>query len=69
MEEKFGDLIKRLRTEKGYSIDEFAEISGFSVVQIKNIENNKNKPRVFNINKLANALGCSYDYLFSKLNN
>lgn len=68
MEEKFGDLIKRLREEKGYSINEFAEITGFSTVQIKNIENNRNKPRVFNLNKLADALGCSYEYLFSKLN-
>ncbi len=68
MEEKFGDLIKRLRTEKGYSINEFAEKTGFSVVQIKNIENNRNKPRVFNLNKIAEVLGCSYDYLYSKLN-
>ena len=68
MEERFGDLIKRLRTEKGYSINEFAEKTGFSIVQIKNIENNKNKPRVFNLNKIADVLGCSYDYLYSKLN-
>ena len=68
MEEKFGDLIKKLRIEKGYSINEFAEKTGFSIVQIKNIENNKNKPRVFNLNKIAEVLGCSYDYLYSKLN-
>ena len=68
MEEKFGDLIKRLRTEKGYSINEFAEMTGFSLVQIKNIENNINKPRVYNLNKLCDVLGCSYDYLFNKLN-
>ena len=35
MEEKFGDLIKKLRIEKGYSINEFAEKTGFSIVQIK----------------------------------
>lgn len=68
MEEKFGDLIKRLRLQKGYSINYVAEKTGFSIVQIKNIESNKNKPRVFNLNKLAEALDCSYDYLFSKLN-
>jgi len=68
MEEKFGDLIKRLRLQKGYSINYVAKKTGFSIVQIKNIENNKNKPRVFNLNKLAEALDCSYDYLFSKLN-
>lgn len=68
MEEKFGDLIKRLRKEKGYSIRELALLSGFTIVQIRNIECGKNKPRIYNLNKLANALGCSYDYLFSKLN-
>lgn len=67
MEEKFGDLIKRLRIEKGYSINEFAEKTGFSTVQIKNIESNRNKPRVFNLNKIAEALDCSYDYLFNRL--
>ena len=69
MEEKFGDLIKRLRLQKGYSINYVAEKTGFSIAQIRNIENNKNKPRVFNLNKLAEVLDCSYDYLFSKLNN
>ena len=68
MEEKFGDLIKRLRIEKGYSIKDFAEKTGFSKVQIKNIEQNKNKPRVFNLNKLAYVLGCDYEYLYNKLN-
>lgn len=68
MKEEFGSLIKRLRIEKGYSIEELSKKSGFTQVQIRNIENNKSKPRVFNLNKLASALDCSYDYLFSKLN-
>jgi len=67
MEEKFGDLIKRLRIEKGYSVEELAELSGFSINQIKNIEKNQNKPRVFNIKKLAKALDCSFEYLFNKV--
>ena len=66
MEEKFGDLIRRLRTEKGYTVSQFAKVTGFTDAQIRNIENNKNKPRPFNLNKLANALGCSYEYLFNK---
>lgn len=69
MEEKFGDLIKRLREEKGYSINEFAEKTGFSIVQIKNIEKNVSRPRVYNLNKIAEALDCTYEYLFNKLNN
>lgn len=69
MQEQFGDLIKRLRTEKGLSIDELAEKSGFSSVQIRNIENNISKPRVFNLKKLSEVLGCSYEFLYDKLNN
>lgn len=68
MEERFGDLIKELRIQKGYSIEEFSKVSGFTQMQIRNIEANKNKPRVYNLKKLADALNCSYDYLFSKLN-
>lgn len=67
MEEKIGDLIKRLRIEKGYSIEEFSEKTGYTTVQIKNIESNKNQPRIFNLNKIAEALDCNYDYLYSKL--
>lgn len=68
MEEKFGDLIKRLRTEKGYSIKDLSEKTGFSTVEIKNIESNKFKPRVFNLVKFANALDVDYDFLFNKAN-
>ena len=68
MEEKFGDLIKRLRLEKGYTIVEFSKVSGFTKAQIHNIEKGSNKPRVFNLNKLAEALGCSYEFLYSKYN-
>ena len=68
MKELFGDLVKRLRIEKGMSVPELAEKSGFTAPQIRNIESNRNKPRVFNIQKLATALECDYNYLFSKLN-
>lgn len=67
MKEEFGDLIKRLRIQKGYSINALAEKSGFSSTQISNIENNRCKPRVFNLKKLSDALDCDYDYLFEKL--
>lgn len=69
MTEQFGDLIKRLRTEKGLTIEELASKTGFSSVQIRNIEANNNKPRVFNLKKLSEVLGCSYEYLYDKANN
>jgi transcriptional regulator with XRE-family HTH domain len=69
MTEQFGDLIKRLRIEKGLTIEELASKTGFSSVQIRNIEANNNKPRVFNLKKLSEVLGCSYEYLYDKANN
>lgn len=69
MTEQFGDLIKRLRTEKGLTIEELASKTGFSSVQIRNIEANNNKPRVFNLKKLSEVLGCSYEFLYDKANN
>lgn len=67
MEEKFGDFIKRLRIEKGISINCLSERSGFTQMEIRNIENNKTKPRVYNLNKLADALGCTFECLFNKM--
>lgn len=59
----FGKLIEKLRKEKDWTIQEFAEIADLSNVEISNIENDKHKPRPSTIRKLAIAL----DYDYSKL--
>lgn len=68
MKENFGDFIKRVRVEKGLSIDDLAEASGYSAVQIRNFEKNKFKPQVFKLKQLADALGCDYEELYKKVN-
>lgn len=68
MENDFGKLIRKMRKEKGYTVVEFSKRSGFTKEQIRNIESGRNKPRIFNLNKLADALDCSYEFLFEKLN-
>ncbi len=68
MENNFGKLIREMRKEKGYTVVEFSKRSGFTKEQIRNIESGRNKPRIFNLNKLADALDCSYEFLFEKLN-
>lgn len=68
MKENFGDFIKRVRVEKGLSIDDLAEASGYSAVQIRNFEKNKFKPQVFKLKRLADALGCDYEELYKKVN-
>lgn len=69
MNEKFGDLIKRLRIENGLTIKELADKSGFSSVEIRNIESNKFRPRVNYLKKLSEALNCDYYYLFEQFEN
>lgn len=67
MEEKFCDLIKRLRAEKGMSINELAEKSGLSSVEIRNIEKGNNKPHVRHLRALSEALEYNYHNLFDVL--
>lgn len=69
MEEKnkFSDLIKRLRSEKEMSINELAEKSGLSSVEIRNIEKGSNKPHVRHLKAISEALGCDYVVLFDAL--
>ncbi|MBR3208853.1 MAG: helix-turn-helix transcriptional regulator [Bacilli bacterium] len=61
---KFGDFIKETRISCGLTINEVALKSGFTSVEIRNIEANKNKPKVDNLRKLADALNCDYFKLF-----
>ena len=59
----FGEKLKNLRKERNLSIKELSERSGVSVVQISNYEHNRYVPNAINVNKLADALGCSYEDL------
>ena len=54
--ENFGDYIRRLRNEKGTSINELVIISGISKGYISQIENNKFSPSLDIVRKLSNAL-------------
>lgn len=64
MVDNLGDFIKNLRINKGYSVEELANISGYSSVQIRNIESNKCKPQISKLKQLANALDCDYEILY-----
>lgn len=65
MEQSFGQLINQLRNEKGLTLKELADQADMTYVEICNIENNKHKPRPSTINKLAKALGYSYNKLYN----
>jgi repressor LexA len=65
---EFGELLKQLREEKGFGINQLATYSGVSSSQISRIEQGKRGvPKVETIRKLATALGgSSYEELMKK---
>ena len=58
-------LLYKLRTEKGYSDRKLAEKSGISKSEINNIENGKRSPTLDTLKKLADALGCRIEDLYT----
>ncbi len=58
------DLIKKIRTEKGFTLEEVANRTGFTKGLISKIENNKVSPPVSTLVKVARALDVSMGDLF-----
>ncbi len=61
----FGLKLKKLRTDKGLSLQQLSDISGVSVSYMNEIENGKKYPKPDKITELAKALGTNYDQLVS----
>lgn len=58
-----GKRIKKLRIDKGMSQQDLATKIGLTKENLSRWENDRSKPRVFYIPLLAEALGCTYDYI------
>lgn len=54
---ELGDVIRKLRAEKGWSLDDLAEKSGVNRMSISQIERGTVDPRVSTIERIATALG------------
>ena len=62
-----GYNLKKIREERGLTQGELAKLSGISRVTINRIENGMQREiMVGNLNKLADALGCSVSELISE---
>ena len=57
--EKFGQSLKRIRTEKGISQNKIAHTLGIDRAFISHIENGKTNPTLATIAKIAKAIGVS----------
>jgi transcriptional regulator with XRE-family HTH domain len=53
---KIGDNIRKIRNQRGYSQEEFAEIAGFSRSYYTEIETGKRNISVLNLVKIVEAL-------------
>jgi transcriptional regulator with XRE-family HTH domain len=61
------DNLKRLRAEKGYSLEKVARLSELSLNTVVKIENGANKnPTIDTLSKIATALEVGVDDLIQK---
>ncbi|MBR9981390.1 MAG: helix-turn-helix transcriptional regulator [Desulfatitalea sp.] len=63
--EHIGDRIKRLREEKGLSITELSQLTGFDEQTLRSIEDNSISPQLGTIIKLSKALDSALQRLLS----
>lgn len=63
---KVGEKIKRIRLEKGLSLTDLAEKTGFSSAVLSQIENHLISPPLGALIKLARGLGVGLSYFFTE---
>lgn len=57
--QKYGQVIKKIRQEKGYTLKELSEKAGLSIGFLSKIERGVNNPSFTNLQKITYALGVS----------
>lgn len=63
--EAVGEKISKLREEKGLSLEELSNMTGFEVELLENIEKNEIQPQLGTIIKLSKALDSAFSRLVS----
>ncbi|WP_228282386.1 helix-turn-helix domain-containing protein [Rubrobacter tropicus] len=63
----FGETVRRLRLERDYSQERFAELCGLHRTYIGSIERGEKVVTIVTADKLARALGISLTGLFAEL--
>lgn len=69
VEQIIGNRIQRIRKEKGYTQQQFAEIIGLSTNYLSDIERGKSSARLDKLVTIINALECSADDIFADVIN
>jgi len=63
--DEVGNRIKRLRKERGISIEALSDLTGFTVSRLEDIENGQEKPQLGTVMKLSKALDSAVGHLVS----
>lgn len=64
---RVGHRIKSLRIDKGYDQKKLSKVSKVPLATLQSYETGKSVMGLTNATKLADALGCSLDYLACRL--
>ena len=64
---RFGEIVRKGRTEKGFSQEEFAEFSGLHRTYLSDVELGKRNVSLDNIACIARALNTSISSLFEEV--
>ncbi len=64
---RFGELVRRLRTEHGYSQEEFAFRVGLHQTYVSSVERGERNVTIGTAAKIARALGTTVSGMFSEL--
>lgn len=64
---RFGDLVRRVRLERGLSQERLAELSGLHRNYIGAVERAERTPSIVSADRLARALGSTLAGLFAEL--
>ncbi len=63
--EEIGERIKKIREDKGLSLDELSKLTGFEVALLSNIEKNEVQPQLGTVIKLSKALDSAFTRIVS----
>ena len=64
---RFGELVRRLRIEKGYSQEEFSFRVGLHQTYVSSVERGERNVTIQTADRIARALGTTLSSMFSEL--